>query len=225
MAVSDGHLLYAADLTDGGRRDRALVEPDAPQPPDALWWLSRHGIYRAVDPPPGSERLLPRAPGEPGPPGEGSAALLHPKYGLPAHCFAYVGDPSRPASWHLPYRRADGSVDAKRLPKAILTNYRGAALGSVPERAIPAVLERLAAGARELGHMPDPRPNTAAACQLLQDALAHFERQEGVRSEAVSVIAGQQNRPPPRRSRPGTRNVALTQSMKECRRGDALRLA
>ena len=184
VAVSDGHLLYAADLADGGRRDRALVHLDAPEPPDALWWLSLHGIYRPVDPPPVPGSLLPRHATEVAPTGEGSDALRHPKYQLPARCFAYVGDPSHPASWHLPYRLADGAVDAKRLPKAIqaiLTNYRGATVGSVPERAIPAVLERLAEGARELGHMPDQRPDTAEAYQLLHDALLQIEREHGAR--------------------------------------------
>jgi hypothetical protein len=180
VAVTDGHMLYAADLTDGGRRDRAFVHLDAPQPPDELWWLSMHGIYRPVDPPPVPGSLLPRRASEAGTVGEGREALLHPKYGLPARCFAYVGDPSHPASWHLPFRLADGSVDGKRLPKAIqaiLTNYRGTTVGSVPEHAIPAVLERLAQGARELGHMPDQRPDTAEAYQLLHDALLQIERE------------------------------------------------
>ncbi len=184
VAVCDGHLLYAADLADGGRRDRTLVHLDAPEPPDALWWLSLHGIYRPVDPPPVPGSLLPRTPVAAGPPGERDGALLHPKYRLPARCFAYVGDPSHPASWHLPYRLADGAVDAKRLPKAIqaiLTNYRGATVGSVPERAIPAVLARLAEGARELGHMPDQRHDTAEAYQLLHDALLQIERERAAR--------------------------------------------
>ncbi len=106
--------------------------------------------------------------------------LLHHKYGIPARCFAYVGDPSRPTTWHLPYRVMDGSVDSKRLPKAIqaiLTDYRGATVGSVPEPAIPAVLERLAGAARELGRMPDQRPDTAEAYQLLHDALLQIEKE------------------------------------------------
>ncbi len=184
VAVSDGHLLYAADLADGGRRGRAFVHLDAPQAPDELWWLSLHGIYRPVDPPPAPGSLLSRQPADAGPSGEPDDALMHPKYGLPARCFAYVGDPLRPASWHLPFRLVDGCADAKRLPKAIqaiLTNYRGATVGSVPERAIPAVLERLAQGARELGHMPDQRPDTAEAYQLLHDALLQIEREHRAR--------------------------------------------
>ncbi len=49
-------------------------------------------------------------------------------YQLPASCFAYVGDPAHPGTWKLPYRLIDGSIDERRLPKAIqaiLSNYRG----------------------------------------------------------------------------------------------------
>jgi len=74
------------------------------------------------------------------------SCLLHSKYRLPASCFGYVGDAAAPATWKLPYRLADGSPDARRLPKAvqcILSNYRGAKVAGVPESAIPEVLERL----------------------------------------------------------------------------------
>ena len=179
VAVSDGHLLYAADIASGGHHGRALVYLEAPTPPEGLWWLSVHGIYRPVDPTPTPGTLLPRETARAGAPGAVSETLLHPKYEIPARCFAYVGDPSRPGSWHLPFRLLDGSVDSKRLPKAILailTDYRGATVGSVPEAAIPAVLERLAGAARELGRMPDQRPDTAEAYQLLHDALLQIEK-------------------------------------------------
>ena len=180
VAVSDGQVLYAADLVEGGQRGRALVRLDDPIAPAAsLWWLSRHGIYRPVDPPP-SASLLPAAPLPPSVAAADPAALLHPHYGLPARCFAYAGDPGHPSTWHLPYRLADGRADPARLPKAvqaILTNYRGAMLTTVPEQAIPAVLARLATAARELGHMPDQRPDTAEAYRLLDDALAQIERE------------------------------------------------
>ena len=180
VAVSDGHLLYAADIADGGHRGRAFVHLEAPVPPEGLWWLSVHGIYRPVDPPAAAGALLPRGAVRAGAPGLASETLLHHKYGIPARCFAYVGDPSRPTTWHLPYRVMDGSVDSQRLPKAIqaiLTDYRGATVGSVPEPAIPAVLERLAGAARELGRMPDQRPDTAEAYQLLHDALVQIEKE------------------------------------------------
>ena len=49
VAVSDGFMLYAVDIVDGGIRDRAFVPlADASPSPD-LWWLSVHGIYRSRD--------------------------------------------------------------------------------------------------------------------------------------------------------------------------------
>jgi hypothetical protein len=99
--------------------------------------------------------LLPRATAQ---------APLDQRYHLPASSFAYVGDPADPATWKLPYRRADGSVDQRRLPLAIeamLATYRGRP-ARVPAAARHQVLERLAEAADELGRMPPkaahPRP-------------------------------------------------------------------
>ena len=78
------------------------------------------------------------------------------KYHLPASSFAYVGDPANPATWKLPYRHADGSVDARRLPLAIeamLGTYRGRK-AKIPEAARHGVLEKLAEAADERGLMP-----------------------------------------------------------------------
>ena len=88
----------------------------------------------------------------------GAEALLHPKYKLPAQCFAYAPDAGRPATWKLPYRLASGDIDAKRLPKAIeamLSNYRGAKV-EIPEADAKGVLLRLAQAAEAEGHMPPP---------------------------------------------------------------------
>lgn len=41
-------MLYAADLEHGGLADRVLVSLEARERPEALWWLSVHGIYRRV---------------------------------------------------------------------------------------------------------------------------------------------------------------------------------
>jgi len=47
VAVSDGTMLYAADLAAGGTiSDRALAALDTNTPPRDLWWVSVHGIYR-----------------------------------------------------------------------------------------------------------------------------------------------------------------------------------
>jgi hypothetical protein len=180
VAVSDGHLLYAADVTAGGHRDRMFVSLEADEPHADLWWVSLDGIYRprpdvlmgpglvpvAGAPTPGS--------GEPGVPG-----LLHPKYRLPASCFAYVGEPDHTASWHLPYCAADGTIDPRRLPKAIeaiLSNYRGGHVTSIPGPAIPDVLVTLGRAAHELGRMPGQAPESAPAYVALARALDQLGR-------------------------------------------------
>jgi hypothetical protein len=175
IAVSDGVLLYARDRVPGGHRDRVFVRLDQPEPPVDLWWLSVDGIYRV--PEGTAPRLLPSAVGEPA---DAAACddLLHPKYRLPAACFGYVGDAGNPRTWHLPYLLADGRPDVKRLPKAvqaILSNYRGAHVSSVPENAIPEVLVTLGRTARRLGKLPTTPASPSAYVQL-QDALVQFDR-------------------------------------------------
>jgi hypothetical protein len=182
VAVSDGDMLYAHDLIPGGYRDRLFVRLDETQPPADLWWLSTDGIYRSrADVEGESGRLLPPATGnEPLVPDDSRHALLHPKYFLPARCFAYVGDAADPKTWHLPYLLADGTPDLARLPKAIqaiLSNYRGAHVSSVPEEAIPEVLVTLARTAHSLGKLPITAGLGAARSYVqLQQALEQLGR-------------------------------------------------
>lgn len=179
VAVSDGTLLYAADVANGGLEDRVCARLDGDEVPSCLWWLSVHGIYRDCTERAAASlgRVLGSAPSAPratdGSKGE-HGQLLHHRYHLPASCFAYVGDAADPATWHLPYRCIDGAPDRARLPKAIqsiVTNYRGAKLGSVPEAAIPAVLRRLAEAATEMGRMPEQSPDTSAVYRKLAETL------------------------------------------------------
>ncbi len=181
VGVSDGKMLYAAEVAHGGLRDRVFVELDGPEPPEMLWWLSVHGIYRPCvgtgDP---SPRLL---PGEPASAAAQSAStngvLLHPKYEIPSRCFAYVGDATKPSTWKLPYLRADGSTDTARLPKAIqsiLSNYRGAKVTGIPDAAIGDVLVRLALAAHDVGKLPGQAGATAPAYEQLFAALDQLHR-------------------------------------------------
>jgi len=180
IAVSDGHMLYAADVTAAGLRDRVFVSLTEAEPHVDLWWISVDGIYRPRQDLSGRPGLLPRpAAEEPG----GSVAIdgeiLHPKYRIPARCFAYVGDPAQPHTWHLPYQLAGGEIDARRLPKAIeaiLSNYRGAHVSAIPERAIPDVLVVLARAASTLGRMPGQAPQPAPAYVALARALEQMGR-------------------------------------------------
>lgn len=161
IAISDGIMLYAADLAEGALLDRLFVSLEKPEPPEDLWWLTMQGIWRER-PQRSSLRLLPRmdspsCSGQPLPNERG--VVIHPKYKLPATCFAYVGNPLDTKSWKLPYLLSDGSVDRRRLPGAIgaiLSNYRGTKVGGIPEEAIPKVLEQLGRAAMQCGRLsPD----------------------------------------------------------------------
>ena len=178
VAISDGVMLYAADIADGGLRDRIFVSLCETDPPLDLWWMAVQGIWREREFNQGARlRLLPEErveAGHAGPARNAAESLLHQKYRLPAQCFAYIGDYSKPRSWKLPYLLADGAVDAKRLPKAIqaiLSNFRGVKVSGIPEDAIPAVLQRLASAARQAGHMPPDARNPAPIYRQLADAL------------------------------------------------------
>lgn len=136
IAVSDGTMLYAADLENGQLKGRVFERLDAVSPPESLWWLSLHGIYAARNDAQGASiRMLPEVgPEEPASSAPKVDALLHHKYKVPAHCFAYVKDASDPKTWKLPYRLANGELDMSRLPKAIQavpTNYRGAKVSTI----------------------------------------------------------------------------------------------
>ena len=168
VAATDGRYLYAADIGGGGLIDRVMVDLSAHKAPVELWNVSVHGIYRAPCGSVGSVAMLPE--GSDPTPQTPAAVLLHPKYKLPAQCFAYVPDASRPGTWKLPYRLADGAVDSKRLPKAIqaiLGNYRGARVGGIPETDMRGVLVRLARAAWSEGRMPPRAVAPAPAYQQL----------------------------------------------------------
>ena len=181
VAISDGYLLYAAELAHGGLQDRVYANLESPEPDEQLWWLSVHGIYRprrtAED---ALLRLLPEREAEVCAAEElTSDGVLHPKYHVPAACFAYVGNAAKPATWKLPYRLADGSIDLRRLPKAvqaILSNYRGVKVSGIPEGDIPDVLVRLACAAASLGKMPGQGGEPAPVYHQLAEALGQKGR-------------------------------------------------
>lgn len=182
VAVSDGIMLYAADVISGGSRDRVFIRLDGDQAPaQELWWLSVQGIWRERELQSGERELLPEEDPvrqisvdvDP------SSELLHPKYKLPATCFAYVENAGNPNTWKLPYRLVDGSIDTKRLPKAIqaiVTNYRGAQVGGIPKDSIPIVLSVLAEAASQVGKMPSQGGQSAPVYQQLENVLRQFER-------------------------------------------------
>jgi hypothetical protein len=178
VSISDGHMLYAADVTRGGLHDRALVALDADVAPEDLWWVSVHGIYRAcpritiaLDLPTGMDATTEADV-------LGDDALLHPKYRLPVHCFAYVGSAANVHSWKLPYLLHNGEPDTKRLPKAIqsiLSNYRGAKV-DIPRSAVGDVLVRLGIAAARLRKMPCQTTPATDAYVEAHHALEQLER-------------------------------------------------
>lgn len=187
IAISDGLMLYAADIEDGGLRDRLFVSLNDAAAPQALWWLSQHGIYRTPEAVDERPILLPveeaRAdvPVEPQP-----DELQHPKYKIPARCFAYVGNAAKTSTWKLPYLLEDGTPDTRRLPMAIqsiLSNYRGAKVSTIPETAIPDVLVRIAGTAVQMGKMPFQGGTTAKAYEQLEEVLRQLDRLEEVKAD------------------------------------------
>ncbi|MDA8093863.1 MAG: hypothetical protein M0T84_08130 [Betaproteobacteria bacterium] len=181
VAVCDGFLLYGADIGAGGLQPRLVCDLSQITPPhEALWWISLDGIYRPCGerPDPASYWRARQAHGADGAPRQGEAGRLHPRHGLPASCFAYVGDPDRPATWKLPFLTADGAVDLKRLPMAIqalATTYRGARVGGIPDAAIPGVFRRLARAAQAAGKLPSNGLPVAPAYQRLEEILGQLE--------------------------------------------------
>jgi hypothetical protein len=105
-------------------------------------------------------------------------AWPHPAQTRSQRCFAYVGHPERPATWKLPYLRQDGTIDDRRLPRAIqavLRDYRGEQV-RLPEDQVPDVLGRLARAAGRQGRMPHQDPTPAAIYQALHDTLIQLGR-------------------------------------------------
>ncbi len=180
IGVSDGTMFYAADLEHGGLKDRVYASLESEEAPEQLWWLSVHGVYRSCEQACPLQQTLPEHGETPVHDGcTCSGTILHPKYKLPADCFAYVGDAGNPSSWKLPYLSASRSVDLKRLPKAIqcvITNYRGEKVSSIPEADVPDVLLRLARAAASVGKMPQQNEATAPAYRLLVEVLDQLGR-------------------------------------------------
>jgi hypothetical protein len=178
VAVSDGCMLYAADVrAGGGISDRILVALDTDVPPDDLWWVSMHGIYRPCPPVTGDLAwpAVHAAAGVPAPPANG---LRDPRYRLPSRCFAYVGAADKASTWKLPYLLETGAPDTRRLPKAIgsiLSNYRGAKV-SIPREAVADVLVRLATAAATLRKLPCQCTDAAPAYVDAHHALEQLGR-------------------------------------------------
>lgn len=179
VAVSDGTMLYAADIAAGGTMsDRALAALDTNTPPRDLWWVSVHGIYRPCPTVTGDLAWPAADTATPAHPGDMEGLRDH-KYHLPSRCFGYVGDPANAETWKLPYLLETGSPDTKRLPKAIqslYSNYRGVQVKAIPREAVPDVLVRLAIAAATLRKLPCQCAAPSPAYMQAHQALEQFGR-------------------------------------------------
>lgn len=177
IAICDGFLFYGADIESGGIRHRTAFDLTQPQAPhDSLWWVSIDGVYRACESEPDISILtrLQEKDDHERQSVNDSTEIIHPKYQLPAQCFAYVGDSRKISTWKLPYLQFDGRPDLKRLPKAaqaLASNYRGAKVAGIPESAIPDVFRRLGLAAKEAGKMPAPGISAAPIYQQLSEII------------------------------------------------------
>lgn len=124
------------------------------------------------------------SPGETHP--SAPAERLHPKYKLPARCFAYVGNSADTRTWKLPYLLADGGPDLRRLPKAIqavISNYRGKNVTGIPGEEMPEVLTRLGRAAVRAGKMPFQDKKAAPIYRQLEATLEKLGRLDEVKSK------------------------------------------
>ena len=113
-----------------------------------------------------------------------SAEQVHPKYKLPANCFAYVGDLNDTRTWKLPYLLSDGRPDLKRLPaaiEAVTTGYRGKTVAGIPDDQIPDVLVRLGKAAATAGKMPFQNQKTPAIYRELEARLRNLGRLDEIK--------------------------------------------
>ena len=187
IAVSDGILFYAVDIKNGGLIDRATLYLDSSTASKTLYWMSLDGIYRPIEKFDDEQQIIGKritvAISESNNTNI-DTKIIHPKYKVPASCFAYVGNPLKTSTWKLPCWLIDGGTDEKRLPGAIrvvLTNYRGAHNKSIPEEAIPDVLVRLGKAAWHAGKMPGQTNKPIESYQVLHDALYQLGRLEEIK--------------------------------------------
>lgn len=195
IAISDGYIFYAVDIVDGGLKKRVDLNLDDPVFSPNCWWVSIDGIYRSVEnldhagikgPAAWQSEAVPIGDSDPAP----FVGLVHPKYKVPARCFAYIGDASNTATWKLPYRLANGAVDEKHLPgaiRAVVCNYRGARVKSIPEKSLPDVLVRLGKAAAEIGKLPDRGAKPHLSYQLLHEVLQQLGRLEEIFQNPTEV--------------------------------------
>ena len=187
IAVSDGYIFYVAEVVEGGLKERVVINLDSNKPNPDVFWVSREGIYRTVEKLSEDTVEIGNAPKNTkeldNQDEDMSEELLHPKYKIPARCFAYRGDPLNPNTWKLPCRKIDGTPDTGRLSGAIgalISNYRGAHV-TIPEEAVPDALLRLGRSAWDAGKMPEQTRNPADTYREIEKYLNQLGLMDKIR--------------------------------------------
>ncbi len=83
------------------------------------------------------------------------------KKGLPAICFAYIPDETKPSTWRLRYRNPDGSVSPSHLAGAVAALSPGGFRGKrveIPPEHLPEVKKKLLEAYKEIGTPEDKIP-------------------------------------------------------------------
>jgi len=155
----------------------------APEPPAELYFFTHYGLFRY---PQQRLRVIPYSAVQ-------DEALYKRHHGELLHysCFAYVGDLRDKATWLMPYRNPDGSVDTARIGHAVNFllspgGYRGqkAETTRIPPAATLLCALRLAQAYKEIGrwHQPEhpfgggkkPTPQTLLWIYLHQHGASEF---------------------------------------------------
>lgn len=128
---------------------------DTPEAPEELYYFTHYGLFRYA---PQAQRTIPYSPSE-------DEALYKLHHGVRLHysCFAYVGDLRDKATWMMPYRNQDGSVDTGRIGHAVNFllspgGFRGqkAQTTRIPQAATLLCALRLARAYKEIGRWRTP---------------------------------------------------------------------
>ena len=187
-AYADRHRVKCLFAFDGQvialaiRQDKNIVvivelKVDGQDPPDDLFFFTEYGLSKVPNQPLYSfcSESCP-SPNE---------YKTHHGASLHYTCFAYLGDLRDKATWKMPYRNADMSVDIRRIDKAVNYllspgGYRGATATdrSVPEAASVDVAKKLARAYKEINKWDDPK------CKPVE-RLRQYLQQKGVTEDQL----------------------------------------
>lgn len=168
----DGEVIALAVQEDDNIRVFSELRIDGEDAPQDLFFFTEYGLSKIREEPKRSFSFqLSRLPNE---------YKTHHGVALPRECFAYIGDIRDKATWRLPYRNPDSTVDTSRIDKAVNYllspgGYRGIRVTdkSIPEGASVEVAKKLAKAYKELGRWNETNCKPA-------ERLRQYLQQKGV---------------------------------------------